>query len=194
METCPGLWAIYATNDSAGKVVITKIDHKHMELGKTWMTSYPKRSLGNAFMICGTLYATDSHRDVPTYIRYVYNTETGEEQLLQPGEMPFLNSALVGRPSIFAHNRKVAEGGKEGEGERKSRSARQDGRSRRRRWRNHDITGGESREGSESDREHSVAARQSNSVMLSYDFRTSSLLSWNNGRLETFPVYFREDD
>ncbi|RUS75169.1 hypothetical protein EGW08_017077, partial [Elysia chlorotica] len=82
-----GLWALYATNASAGKLVITKIDHKHMELDKTWMTSYPKRSLGNAFMICGTLYATDSHRDVPTFIRYVYNTETGEEQLLDPGEM-----------------------------------------------------------------------------------------------------------
>ncbi|GFS23878.1 noelin [Elysia marginata] len=181
-----GVWAIYATNDSAGKIVITKIDHKHMELGKTWMTSYPKRSLGNAFMICGTLYATDSHRDVPTFIRYVFNTDTGEEQLLQPGEMPFLNSALVGRPDVFTHARKVAKG--EG-GHRKIRATRKSrGRRRERQKEN-----GSKREVRESTREKTVAARESNSVMLSYDFRTSNLLSWNNGRLETFPIYFRDD-
>lgn len=188
-----GLWAIYATNVSAGKMVITKIDHKHMELGKTWMTSYPKGSLGNAFMICGTLYATDSHRDVPTFIRYVFNTETGEEQVLQPGEMPFLNSAFIGRPKVFGHAQKYAEDGVSGKDDRKIRAARSAGRDRRVRWREKSKQMARKRGIRENTREKTMAARESNSVMLSYDFRTSSLLSWNNGRLETFPIYFRED-
>ncbi|RUS86278.1 hypothetical protein EGW08_005970 [Elysia chlorotica] len=190
-----GLWALYATNASAGKLVITKIDHKHMELDKTWMTSYPKRSLGNAFMICGTLYATDSHRDVPTFIRYVYNTETGEEQLLDPGEMPFLNSALVGRLHVLPHAQKVAKPEATGEKARKIRAARRAKRDRRARWRNYRTNGtGNTKKPAQSSQQKPPGAKKSNSVMLSYDFRTSSLLSWNDGRLETFPIYFRDEE
>ena len=189
------MWAIYATNTSAGKLVISKIDHKKMELGKTWMTSYPKSSLGNAFMICGTLYATDSHRDVPTFIRYVYNTETGEEQVLQPGEMPFLNSALVGRPDVFTYRqRKMTSPEKDGSSERKTRAATQAGRERNSRWLNGVRPNRDKRGARESIRKTSMTTMESNSVMLSYDYRISRLLSWNNGRLESFPIYFREDD
>lgn len=136
----PGLWAIYATRDSAGKMVISKIDHKKMEIERSWMTSYPKKQLGNAFMICGVLYATNSHKDTPTFIRYIYNTETNKEQTLVKGELPFSNSALLG----------VNDG-----------------------------------------TQKPVDQEPANCVMLSYDYRTSALYSWNNKRVESFPVYFK---
>ncbi|CAL1537066.1 unnamed protein product [Lymnaea stagnalis] len=136
-----GLWAIYATEASAGKMVVSKIDHKEMEILKTWMTSYPKKHIGNAFMICGTLYATNSHKDAPTFVKYMFNTDTGTEKFLERGELPFPNSALLGM---------VAPD----EGQKTNKSA--------------------------------------NSVMLGYDFRTAELHSWSNGRIERFPVYFRE--
>ncbi|GFS08142.1 noelin [Elysia marginata] len=187
-----GLWAIYATNVSAGKVVISKIDHKTMELGNTWMTSYPKRSLGNAVMICGTLYATDSHRDVPTFIRYVYNTDTAQGQLLQPGELTFLNSALVGRPNVFARVRRPTAPGKRKKQELTSVTIRDMGD---RKLKSRKTVDGRRKKTETRDTTHKsvLISKESNSVMLSYDFRTSSLLSWNNGRLETFPVYFRTD-
>ncbi|BFZ19064.1 hypothetical protein BsWGS_22103 [Bradybaena similaris] len=135
-----GLWAIYATRVSAGKMVISKIDHKKMEIERSWMTSYPKKQFGNAFMICGVLYATNSHKDTPTFISYIYSTETNKEQFLVKGELPFPNSALLG----------VNDG-----------------------------------------TQKPVEEKSANCVMLSYDYRTSALYSWNNKRVETFPVYFK---
>ncbi|XP_059149640.1 noelin-3-like [Physella acuta] len=135
-----GLWAIYATEESAGKMVISKIDHKDMSIISTWMTGYSKAHIGNAFMICETLYATNSHRDVPTYIKYTYNTQTNKERFLDKGELPFPNSALIGtNTSPEAH-------------------------------------------------------KSSYTVMLNYDYRKSEIHSWNNGRIETFPVYFKKDN
>lgn len=141
-HTSAGLWAVYATDVTAGNMTIAKIDHQKMELGRTWTTTFPKRQAGNAFMICGTLYATNSHSDVPTFIRYVYNTNDNKEQWLEEGVLSLANSASQG-------------------------------------------LGGASASG--------FGQRPSNSVMLSYDFRTSSLYSWNNGRVEIFPVYFQEN-
>ncbi|CAG5114882.1 unnamed protein product, partial [Candidula unifasciata] len=137
-----GLWAIYATDANLGNMVIAKIDHKKMEIERTWSTTYLKRQVGNAFMICGTLYATNSHSHSPTFIRYMYNTETNKDQILEDGVVPLANSASLGLVG---------------------------------------ATGAP------------IGNKASNSVMLSYDFRTSSLYSWNNGRVELFPVYFREN-
>uniref|UniRef100_A0A0B7AKT6 Olfactomedin-like domain-containing protein n=1 Tax=Arion vulgaris TaxID=1028688 RepID=A0A0B7AKT6_9EUPU len=136
-----GLWAIYATKDSAGNMVISQIDHKKMEIQRTWRTSYAKKQIGNAFMICGVLYAVNSHKDTPTYIRYIYNTDTNKEQTLEKGEIAFLNSALLGMSDMAPMT---------------------------------------------------VENKSSNTVMLSYDYRTSSLYSWNNKRIEVFPLYFRK--
>ncbi|KAH9515093.1 hypothetical protein Btru_019197 [Bulinus truncatus] len=137
-----GLWAIYATESSAGKMVISKIDHKTMEIEKTWTTSYPKTHVGNAFMLCGTLFATNSHRDTPTFIKYTFNTDKSSEKILERGELTFPNFAPLG-PIVY------------GEQGRVNKSA--------------------------------------NSVSLTYDFRTSELHSWSNGRIERFPIYFLEE-
>ncbi|XP_005111928.2 noelin-2 [Aplysia californica] len=145
-----GLWALYATHSSAGKLVISKINHRLMEVERTWQTSYPLHLLGKSFLVCGVLYATDSVKDTPTFLRYVYNTETGKEQILEPGDMPFPNFAPLVSPEDG-----TTTGGSQG----------QPG------WRGKD---------------------NSNTSMLSYDFRQSKLFAWNNGRIEAFPIYFKD--
>lgn len=47
-------------------------------------------------MICGVLYVTNSHSEAPTFVRYMYDTETNTELVLDDGVLPFVNSALLG--------------------------------------------------------------------------------------------------
>ncbi|CAL8240229.1 unnamed protein product [Gadus morhua 'NCC'] len=56
-----GMWAVYATNQNAGNI--------------TWNTEYSKRNAGEAFMICGTLYITNSHMS-GAKVYYAYSTKT----------------------------------------------------------------------------------------------------------------------
>jgi len=141
-----GIWALYASNSSGGNLVIAKLNHRLMEVERSWVTRYPKREIGQAVVICGVLYALNSHADTPTYIRYVFDTQTEQEQLLEPGVLPFANVAHVTGDA-----------------------------------QNEIETGGYARR-----------KEKSNVSFLSYDFRTSNIYSWNNGRLEAFPVYFHD--
>ena len=50
-------------------------------------------------MICGVLYATDSYDKTPTYIKYVYDTNTGGGKVLSSKDIPFANA--IG--SSYAH-------------------------------------------------------------------------------------------
>ncbi|XP_055516277.1 olfactomedin 1b isoform X1 [Leucoraja erinacea] len=70
-----GLWAVYATNQNAGNIVISKLDLVTLEVVRSWNTGYPKRSAGETFMICGTLYMTNSHLG-GAKVYYSYNTNT----------------------------------------------------------------------------------------------------------------------
>ncbi|KAL7992198.1 hypothetical protein Chor_016454, partial [Crotalus horridus] len=51
-----GLWAIHAEPDTAGKLVITKINHATMTVEYTWDTSCRSQNAEAAFMMCGALY------------------------------------------------------------------------------------------------------------------------------------------
>lgn len=46
-----GLWAVYATNQNAGNIVISQLNKDTLEVMKSWSTGYPKRSAGESFMI-----------------------------------------------------------------------------------------------------------------------------------------------
>uniref|UniRef100_A0A8C5NB16 Olfactomedin-like domain-containing protein n=2 Tax=Gouania willdenowi TaxID=441366 RepID=A0A8C5NB16_GOUWI len=59
-----GMWVVYATNQNAGNVVL-----------QTWTTEYSKRNAGETFMICGTLYITNSHLS-GAKVYYAYSTKT----------------------------------------------------------------------------------------------------------------------
>ncbi|ESO97711.1 hypothetical protein LOTGIDRAFT_56829, partial [Lottia gigantea] len=86
-----GLWVVYAMPDSAGKMMISKLNPDSLMIEKTWMTRYPKAMVGNTFMICGVLYGTNSYKDSPTYIKYTYDTETGRDKILKEGYINFAN-------------------------------------------------------------------------------------------------------
>ncbi|KAM4721339.1 noelin-3 [Rhinophrynus dorsalis] len=70
-----GLWAVYATNQNAGNIVISQLQQDTLEVVNSWNTGYPKRSAGESFMICGTLYVTNSHL-TGAKVFYSYSTKT----------------------------------------------------------------------------------------------------------------------
>ncbi|XP_053573894.1 noelin-2 isoform X2 [Bombina bombina] len=74
-----GLWAVYTTNQNAGNIVVSKLDPQTLEILQTWDTGFPKRSAGESFMICGTLYVTNSHlAGAKIYFAYYTNSSTYE--------------------------------------------------------------------------------------------------------------------
>ncbi|XP_016105124.1 noelin-3-like [Sinocyclocheilus grahami] len=70
-----GLWAIYATNQNAGNIVISQLDPLTIQVLNSWNTEYSKRNAGESFMICGTLYITNSHL-TGAKVYYTYSTKT----------------------------------------------------------------------------------------------------------------------
>ncbi|XP_046705061.1 olfactomedin-4-like isoform X2 [Silurus meridionalis] len=74
-----GLWAIYATEANHGNMVVSRVDFDNFNVTHTWKTRLFKRSVTNAFMVCGVLYAT---RFINTYkeeVFYAFDTTTGAE-------------------------------------------------------------------------------------------------------------------
>ncbi|KAF4084273.1 hypothetical protein AMELA_G00126710 [Ameiurus melas] len=74
-----GLWVMYATEETKGKLVLGKIDEAAFALTEVWETSIFKQSVTNAFMICGVLYATRSIDTQTEEIFYTYNTHTRQD-------------------------------------------------------------------------------------------------------------------
>ncbi|KAM4723414.1 olfactomedin-4 [Anableps anableps] len=77
-----GLWVMYASSESKGKIVIAKIDEKSFGIESEWHTGVYKQSVGNAFMICGVMYATRSVDISTEEIFYAYDTKTKQERNL----------------------------------------------------------------------------------------------------------------
>ncbi|KAK3536103.1 hypothetical protein QTP70_029260 [Hemibagrus guttatus] len=74
-----GLWVTYATEANHGNMVVSRVDGESFNVTHTWKTRLFKRSVTNAFMVCGVLYAT---RYVNTYkeeVFYAFDTTTGME-------------------------------------------------------------------------------------------------------------------
>ncbi|KAG7216741.1 hypothetical protein INR49_021124, partial [Caranx melampygus] len=82
-----GMWVVYATNQNAGNVVISQIDPDTLHVLKTWNTEYSKRNAGESFMICGTLYITNSHLS-GAKVYYAYSTKTSSYEYI---DIPFHN-------------------------------------------------------------------------------------------------------
>ncbi|TRY84594.1 hypothetical protein DNTS_001330 [Danionella cerebrum] len=74
-----GLWVTYATDDSKGKLVVGKINEESFEVEEVWQTSVFKPSVGNAFMVCGVLYATRSVDSKTEEIFYMFDTKSAKE-------------------------------------------------------------------------------------------------------------------
>ncbi|RLV61930.1 hypothetical protein DV515_00019868 [Chloebia gouldiae] len=82
-----GLWAVYATNQNAGNIVVSRLDPQSLEVLRSWDTGYPKRSAGEAFLICGVLYVTNSHL-AGAKIYFAYHTNTSSYEYT---DIPFHN-------------------------------------------------------------------------------------------------------
>ncbi|MBK9370372.1 MAG: hypothetical protein IPN01_29460 [Deltaproteobacteria bacterium] len=78
-----GLWVLYATLTNGGKMVISRIDESSFTITQTWNTaSTVKQNLGNAFMICGVMYTTDTYYSSAATINYAYDTNTSTGRVL----------------------------------------------------------------------------------------------------------------
>ncbi|MED6239828.1 hypothetical protein ATANTOWER_011793 [Ataeniobius toweri] len=77
-----GLWVLYASTQNMGKIVIAKIDEKSFGIEAVWPTGMYKQSAGNAFMVCGVMYATRSVDISTEEIFYAYDTKTKQERNL----------------------------------------------------------------------------------------------------------------
>eukprot|EP00064_Thunnus_orientalis_P001905 superscaffoldBa00000131_g1909 len=77
-----GLWVIYASEESKGKIVLAKIDEKSFGIEDEWNTGAYKQLAGNAFMACGVMYLTRSVDVNTEEIYYAFNTKTREEKHL----------------------------------------------------------------------------------------------------------------
>ncbi|XP_062974399.1 olfactomedin-like [Elgaria multicarinata webbii] len=74
-----GMWVIYSTESSKGKVIIGKLDPDNLKIIQKWQTSLFKPDATNTFMICGVLYALKRISAHKEKIFYTYDTNTGKE-------------------------------------------------------------------------------------------------------------------
>ncbi|XP_032868172.1 adhesion G protein-coupled receptor L1 isoform X1 [Amblyraja radiata] len=81
-----GLWAIYATEQNNGKLVVSQLNPYTLRFEGTWETVYDKRSASNAFMVCGVLYAVrsvskeDDSEVIGNAIDFAFNTNLNREE------------------------------------------------------------------------------------------------------------------
>ncbi|XP_072519413.1 olfactomedin-4-like isoform X2 [Salminus brasiliensis] len=74
-----GLWVMYATEGNYGNMVLSRVDKEHFNITHTWKTRLFKRSVTNAFMVCGVLYATRYIDQYKEEVFYAFDTATGTE-------------------------------------------------------------------------------------------------------------------
>lgn len=97
-----GIWLIYATNSSRGNIVISKIKEDDLSFEDTWVTEIKKNTVGNAFIICGILYATDNYDKTPAYIKYGFDTNKGKGFTLDSKVLPFVNTLSGDYARVYA--------------------------------------------------------------------------------------------
>ncbi|XP_028312208.1 noelin-like [Gouania willdenowi] len=82
-----GLWAVYATHQNAGNIVLSQLNPDTLQVIRSWMTNHPKRSAGEAFMICGTLYVTNGYSG-GTKVYYAFSTNSSTYEYI---DLPISN-------------------------------------------------------------------------------------------------------
>lgn len=77
-----GLWVMFASDHSNGKMIVAKIDEKSFGIQDQFNTGVYKELAGNAFMACGVMYVTRSVDLTTEEIYYAYDTKTKTEKNL----------------------------------------------------------------------------------------------------------------
>uniref|UniRef100_A0A8C4ZPW6 Olfactomedin-like domain-containing protein n=1 Tax=Gadus morhua TaxID=8049 RepID=A0A8C4ZPW6_GADMO len=89
-----GLWILYPALDEEGfldeVIVLSRLDPSDLsqDPGTTWRTALRRNHYGNCFVVCGVLYAVDSHKKSDAKLAYALDTHTHTQMV--PG-MPFVN-------------------------------------------------------------------------------------------------------
>ncbi|KAM4019839.1 olfactomedin-like [Anomaloglossus baeobatrachus] len=94
-----GLWVIYATDESAGKIVVGKVNVATMTVDKAWTTTQMKTEATNAFMMCGVLYTTRSVSKKTEEIFYMFDTKTG-----RGGSMSLMIEKMTDKVQSLSYN------------------------------------------------------------------------------------------
>ncbi|XP_036297898.1 myocilin [Pipistrellus kuhlii] len=94
-----GLWAIYSTEAAKGAIVLSRLNPESLEPERTWETNIRKRSVANAFVICGTLYTVSSYSAPEAAVNFAYDTGSGGSRALA---IPFRNG--YGYSSMVDYN------------------------------------------------------------------------------------------
>ncbi|KAG7281559.1 hypothetical protein CRUP_007593 [Coryphaenoides rupestris] len=76
-----GLWALYATLEGHGNLMVSRLawDGQSLNITHTWETNVFKKAVSNAFMVCGVLYATRYGDDTREEVFYAFDTATGTD-------------------------------------------------------------------------------------------------------------------
>ncbi|XP_053756022.1 olfactomedin-4-like isoform X1 [Panthera pardus] len=77
-----GLWVLYATEESKGNLLVSRLNTSTLEVEKTWQTNQYKPAMSGAFMACGVLYALRPRSTHQEEIFYAFDTNTGRERHL----------------------------------------------------------------------------------------------------------------
>jgi hypothetical protein len=71
-----GLWALYSTSSSSGKLCAAQLDPLTMSTLRSYcgVSSESMKNMGNAFVACGVVYSIDDYSATTTTINYAYDT------------------------------------------------------------------------------------------------------------------------
>ncbi|XP_018427987.1 PREDICTED: olfactomedin [Nanorana parkeri] len=94
-----GLWVMYTTEKSAGKIVVGKVNVATLTVDISWTTTQQKSGVSNAFMICGVLYATRSLNPKMEEVFYMFDTKTGKE-----GQLSIVMEKMAEKVQSLSYN------------------------------------------------------------------------------------------